>query len=207
MAAVYDSLKIPLPFLQGGATDGTQPKSVLVLGGSSAVGASAIQLLGLALRSATILATSSVQHHAHLVSLGASKAFDQKSSTLVANIKSATPNGRGVDMIIDAVNSGATETAIFDTLCADGPKEYTDVLTGAQFDTPEGVKRYPTLGFRTFASPGGANAMSALSELVSEGKYKVPVKVITVGTGFEVIAKGLEELKAGVSGTKLVVAI
>ena len=38
-------LKTPLPFLEGGPTSGLQPSSVLILGGSSAVGAATIQLL------------------------------------------------------------------------------------------------------------------------------------------------------------------
>jgi hypothetical protein len=49
--------------------------------------------------------------------------------------------------------------------------------------------------------------MSSLAELVRQGKFKVPLRIKNVGSGFEAIAKGLEELKEGVSGTKLVVSV
>lgn len=187
---------------------GPQPKSILVLGGSSGVGASAIQILRLALPSATILTTSSPQHHARLTSLGTTKAFDQKSPALVADVKSATPEGEGVEVIIDAVGSGATQPEVFDTLRAAGPKEYAEVYTGAQFQCPEGVKRHVVLGRKVFETPGGGNAMSALADLISQGKYKIPFQEVKrVGSGLEAIGPGLEELKRGVSGTKLVVMV
>ena len=110
-------------------------------------------------------------------------------------------------MIIDAVGSGAAQTTICDVFSADGPKEYAEVLTGAQFDVPESVKRQTVLGLSVFETPGGSNILIALTELVNQGKYKVPVRVKTVGHGLEAIAKGLDELKGGVSGTKLVVSI
>jgi hypothetical protein len=47
-----------------------------------------------------------------------------------------------------------------------------------------------------------------LTELVSQGKYKVPIQVKKVGSWLEVIAEGLDEdLKGGVSGMKLVVTV
>lgn len=206
-AAVYHGLDIPLPFLPGGESTGFEPKSVLVLGGSSAVGAGVVQILRLSLPSATILTTSSSKHHARLSSLGATKAFDQRSESLIPDIISATPGGKGVDAIIDAVGSAAEQKGIFETLQPDGPKEYAEVATGAQMQVPEGVKRQLTGGRMIFGKPGGSNAIPALAELVEEGKYRLPTQVKKVGSGFEVVPKGLEELKAGVSGTKLVVAV
>lgn len=49
--------------------------------------------------------------------------------------------------------------------------------------------------------------MTALAGLLSEGRYKLPNRVQNVGSRFEAIAKGLEVLKGGVSGTKLVVTV
>ena len=206
-AAIYSALKIPLSFLPEGATTGSQPKSVLVLGGSSGVGASAIQILRLSLPNATILTTSSPRHHAHLKSLGATATFDQKSPSLISDIKAATPDAKGVDVIVDAVVSGAAQASIYDTLRADGPKEVGEVFTGAEPQVPEGVKRTVAFGRQIFEPPGGKNAMSALAGLLSEGKYKLPIRIESVGDSFEAIAKGLEKLKGGVSGTKLVVSV
>jgi NADPH:quinone reductase-like Zn-dependent oxidoreductase len=206
-SAIYYYLQIPLPYLPGGATTGADPKSILVLGGSSGVGAAAIQILRLSLPSAEILTTSSPKHHGYLSSLGASQAFDRTSPTLIADIKAATPEGKGVDMILDAVSSSASQPDIFDTLRADGLKEYAEVFTGTPTHVHEGVKRHVVFGRKLFDTQGGENVMPALAELLRKGDYKIPIKVKTVGRGFETIAPGLEELKKGVSLTKLVVTV
>lgn len=188
-------------------SSGSQPNSILVLGGSSGVGAAAIQLLRIALPSSTILTTSSPAHHSHLTSLGATKAFDRNSPNLVADIRSATDEGKGVDVIIDAVASAATMTNIFDTLRADGPREYSQVFTGQQISVPDDVKRTVVFGRKIFDLPGGKSSMAALADLVSQQKYKLPIQVQNAGRGFESIEPGLELLKKGVSGTKLVVTV
>ena len=206
-AIIYSALKIPLPFLPSGAATGLRPNSILVLGGSSGVGASAIQILRLALPNAVILTTSYPQHHAHLHSLGANRCFDQTTSSLVKDIKPATPDAKGVDVIVDAISSGASQATIYDTLSADGPREVGEAFTGTQSQVPEGVRRTVAVGWQVFEPPGGENAMTALGRLLSEGRYKLPTRVQSVGTKFEAIAKGLELLEGGVSGTKLVVTV
>lgn len=111
-------------------------------------------------------------------------------------------------MIIDCVAGGAARTDIFDTFAADGPKEYAEVVTGAQFSVPEGVKRHLVFGRKVFATQGGGDVMPALAELVGKGEYKIPFEEVrSVGSGWEAIDKGLVELKKGVSGVKLVVAV
>ena len=89
-ASITGGLHVPLPYLD--PTGSSSLKSVLVLGGSSAVGAAAIQLLRLALPSAMILATSSANHHAHLVSLGATKCFERSAQEDTSAVKAATPS-------------------------------------------------------------------------------------------------------------------
>ncbi|KAL4757020.1 chaperonin 10-like protein [Aspergillus foveolatus] len=119
-------------------------KSILILGGSSVVGAGAIQLLRQALPSATILATSSAQHHAHLVSLGAAK----------------------IDAIIDTVGAAAGQPAVFSALSSSGPKLYSQVATGAIVNVPEGISGTVIRGPELFARPEGAKLMSGLAELL-----------------------------------------
>lgn len=125
----------------------------------------------------------------------------------MADIKAATPDGKGVDSIVDAVASGAAQPGIYDTLRPDGPRTVGEVFTGPNTEVPDGVKRTVAFGRNMFEPPGGVNAMRALGTLLEEGKYKVPSQVQVVGKGFEKIAEGLETLKAGVSGTKLVVSV
>jgi hypothetical protein len=54
---------------------------------------------------------------------------------------------------------------------------------------------------------GGKNIMLALQTLLEEDKYKLPLPVHKVGDGFDTLEKGLELMRKGVSGEKLVVAI
>jgi NADPH:quinone reductase-like Zn-dependent oxidoreductase len=112
----------------------------LVLGGSSGVGASAIQLLRIALPSATIVAISSAAHHAHLRSLGASPCLPRAAQDDAAALKAASPADAGFDAILDAVGAGTGSPAIFDALRADGPKLYSLVITGPGAQPPSGVQ-------------------------------------------------------------------
>jgi len=189
------------------ASSVTQYNSILVLGGSSSVGASTVELLRLSLPSATIIATSSPAHNERLKGLGATVVLDYKTSTLVTDIKAATPSGRGVDAIIDAVAGAASEPDIFDAFSKGGPKKYAEVATGAQIQPPIGVNKDLVFGRNLYITPGGEGSLNALGPLIADGKFTIPLPIKIVGTGFDAIAKGLEQLKAGVSGTKLVVTI
>ncbi|KAI9659693.1 MAG: hypothetical protein M1831_003591 [Alyxoria varia] len=210
-SAINANLKIPLPFTPATNDAPTPPHSVLVLGGSSGVGSSAIQLLRHSLGpSIPIIATSSPQHHTRLTQdLGASHAFSQSSATLVEDIKAATPGGKGVDVIIDTVGAAAKgQEGIWDVLDEDGRREFSEVFTGPQAQVPEGVEKKSAYGRMVFGEPGGKeNGMDVLADMVEEGVFKVPLELESVGGGFEGIAGGLEKLKMGVSGKKLVVSV
>ena len=198
-------MHVPLPYLD--STDSSSLKSILVLGGSSNVGAAAIQLLRLALPSASILTTSSAEHHAHLISLGATKCFDRSAQEDTSSIKAATPGDSGVDAILDAVTAAATQPAVFTALNPKGPKIYAHVVTGQNVEVPEGVESTGIFGQQILGAKGGTKAMPGLASLVQSGKYKLPVKVEVLGKGFNAIEPGLDKLMKGVSGTKYVVSL
>ena len=198
-------MHVPLPYLD--PTGSSSLRSILVLGGSSAVGAAAIQLLRLVLPSATILATSSANHHSHLVSLGATKCFERSAQDDTSAIKAATPGGSGVDAILDAVTAAAGQPAVFTALNPTGPKIYSHVFTGQNVKAPEGIAPTVVNAMQIFETNGGMDAMTNLTRLVESGKYKVPVKVEVLGKGFDAIEKGLDKLKEGISGTKYVVSL
>ncbi len=204
-SAITNGLRVPLPYLD--PTGSSPLKSILVLGGSSAVGGAAIQLLRMALPSATILATSSAKHHAHLVSLGATKCFERSAQDDTSAIKGATPGGRGVEAILDVVGAAASQAAVFTAFDPAGPKIFSQVITGANVEIPEGVNSTAVFGRQIFGTKGGMTAMPSLASLLESGKYKLPVKVEVVGKGFDAIEQGLDKLMKGVSGTKYVVSL
>ncbi|KAJ7761098.1 putative quinone oxidoreductase [Mycena metata] len=207
VCTIVDSLKIPLPFLPKViSTEGQVPSSVLILGGSSTVGAAAIQLLRRAYPSLPILATSSAKHHARLVDLGATHVVDYKSSTVVADIAALSPGAAGVDLIIDCVSAGASQTDICDVLDPAGSKRYAAVLTGVPVPVPEGVDHMVTGALSMFDMKGGKEIIPSLTKLVEEGTYKVPLPVRVVGHGLEELPNVLDEVKT-VSGEKVVLTL
>ena len=200
-------LDTPLPFLKDGPTTGFTPSSVLILGGSSALGAATIQVLRLAVPNCTILATSSPNHHHHITkTLGADVAIDRNSSSLVEDVKLATLGFRGVDAIIDAVGAGASQRHVFEAFDRDGPRRYAQVWTGDdEIEVPSGVNSIMFRGRDLPQLQGGKNVMASLQVLLEKGRYKLPLTVKKVGDGFDGLETALELMRKGVSGQKLVV--
>lgn len=209
MTALGIGLKTRLPFLNDGTTTGSNPSSVLVLGGSSALGAAVIKLLRLVLPECRVLVTSSPKHHDHLTTtLGATVAFDRDSSELVQEVKAATPGHCGVEAIIDAVGAGRAHRHIFDTFTPDGPKRYAQVWTGEdKVEVPGGTNSVMFRGADLVKLPGAKNVMLALETILRERKYRLPLPVRNVGQGLEGLRNGLDLMRMGVSGEKLVVTL
>lgn len=209
MMALGIGLKTPLPFLESGPTSGLEPSSVLILGGSSAVGAATIQLLRLAVPQCQIIATSSPKHHDHIKNyLGADMVINRNSDSLPSDAKRATPNEHGVDAIVDVVGAGRMQRDIFEALKPDGPKIYAQVWTGDdEIDAPEGVHSIMFRGRDRPQLPGNQNLVSSLAKLLQAGKYKLPLPVHHVGRGVGALEQGLDLMRKGVSGEKLVISI
>jgi NADPH:quinone reductase-like Zn-dependent oxidoreductase len=167
----------------------------------------------MALPDVFIIATNSPVHNKHVVSLGANTCVDRnlEGEELVTAIKASTPSGKGVSAILDAVGAATIESLLFQTLDPEGAKMYTNVFTGREVDVPKGVERKKVFAHMMFTTPeavqGGMCAMSRLVDIVEEGRYKLSVEVDVVGKGLESIGGGLEMLRRGVSGRKLVVAL
>ena len=195
-----------MPYLPGTSTSGRAPASILVLGGSSAVGANAIQLLRLAYPTLAILATSSTKHHAKLSSLGATTLIDYHSSSVVSDIKGASPDGKGVDMIIDCVGSGASQKDICDAFDPAGSKMYAAVISGPEFTVPDTVTKLNISGWALLEVQGGKQIIPTLTKLVEERRYLVPLPVRVIGHGLEQVPELMDQVKT-TSGEKLVVTL
>ncbi|KAI0857128.1 hypothetical protein F4860DRAFT_368312 [Xylaria cubensis] len=89
--------------------DGEDPKgkAILIWGGSSAVGLSAIYLASKA-GFGPIYTTASPKNHEALLALGATRCFDYRSPTVVDEIRAAvaTESGRKLAVVFDAVATG-----------------------------------------------------------------------------------------------------
>lgn len=202
-------LGMSLPFIPGAVGDGFVPKTVLVLGGSSALGAASILLLRLTVPSCRILATGSKRHLGHITDyLGADVAIDRNSGSLVADIRASTEGGKGLDAIIDTVGAGAEDSSIFEVFESSGPKKYAQVWTGEdEIRVPEGVESVLFRSRDFGLLQGGTNIMQGLQTLLEKGQYKPPLPVRIVGTGINGLNQGLNLMRKGVSGEKLVVSL
>ncbi|KAL6898857.1 GroES-like protein [Trichoderma evansii] len=203
-SALYCVLNISLPFVEPALKDANTLKSILVVGGSSAVGAAAVQLLRIALPDAIIITTSSPKHHEHLKSLGATIALDYNAPDITSRIKQASLDG--VEAILDTVNGVATDPGLLQTLT--GLKLFAELVTGIfAKDIPEAVKHTLVFGKQIMSTPVADELFRALEGMIKSGQYKLPLPVKVIGHGLGDIEQGLEKLKAGVSGTKLVISL
>lgn len=123
-------------------------------------------------------------------------------------MKSASPGSRGVDAIIDVVGAGSSQNHIFDVFDSNGPKRYAQVWTGDdEIEVPDGVDSIMFRSRDLSQLQGSRNIMAALQTLLKEDKYRLPLPVRKLGDGLEHLEEGLELMRKGVSGEKLVVAI
>jgi len=198
--------------------DASSLTSVLVLGGSSAVGAFAIlQLRKFLPASTVILTTCSTRNHDLVKSLGANNAFDPTSATLLDDIRAASPSKGGVPAILDCVNGAAIRHDTLEALDAHGSKLFVEVPSGTNIapeQIPEGITAKKAGAYAIIEKMGMVEGGSGLRDLMVafEGLLErkeigMPLKVDVVGQGLESIEQGLDRLKKGVSATKLVVTL
>ncbi|KAL3483134.1 chaperonin 10-like protein [Aspergillus germanicus] len=90
--ALYNIFWFPLPGESDNSNE-SQPHPLLIWGASSSVGLSAVQLAR-ASGVYPILVTASPKNHSLLLRLGATRCFDYKSPTVVAEINAALEDGR-----------------------------------------------------------------------------------------------------------------
>lgn len=117
----------------------------------------------------------------------------------------------GIDAIVDGVTGLLHNGDLIDTLDLQGLKLIAEVVAGpsAQESLPQdklqGVHFERCGGYEMMAVEG--DWALGLENLLQEGKYKVPLKVDVTGQGVRGLSGALQKLKAGVSGTKVVVSL
>ncbi|KAJ6157688.1 hypothetical protein N7470_005280 [Penicillium chermesinum] len=197
-SAIAVGLGLPLPHesvdLPPTSERGAGIQSVLVLGGSSGIGAVAIQFLRLVLPAALILTTASKKHHERLLSLGADQCFERSAQDDPTDIRTVAARGAGVDAIIDTVGAAGSQPAVFAALNPNGAQLYSQVMTGVGIKAPAAVKATVVFARQVFGTPGGQTLIPGLARLVESGRVKLPTAVDVVGQGFEAIQPALDRL-------------
>lgn len=213
--AYFDVLGFPLPT----GVNITQPAppsptaAVLVWGGASNVGAMAIQLarlLGL-----TVFATASEHHHDHLRSLGASVVIDYHSSTVVDDLLAAAKDsGKQIVYAIEAISQPHTLESASRVLAqstgeSNTIKKLAHLTPWPQnFDRPDGIKIQQVESAYYFSKRDDLAEWLYNDTLASwlQAQTIVPGKHRVIH-GLEGIQGGLDEIKKGLSGEKLVVEV
>ncbi|KAJ5279377.1 alcohol dehydrogenase [Penicillium angulare] len=198
--ALYINLKLPLPSLNPSPTG----KRVLIWGGSSSVGCSAIQFA--AASGFEVVTTASSANHELVKSLGSDHAFDYKEPDVVDRILDLLKPG---DHVVDCISTKETEAA-----CAGIVKK----IQGDKFvvtnypsgDYPDGVEASFAMcvdaGHR-FPEVGDHIWHKFLPTALAEGKFQAKPDPHLIKGGLEKIPGAIDLLREGVSAKKIVVEI
>ncbi|KAK7985463.1 chaperonin 10-like protein [Apiospora saccharicola] len=180
-------------------------KSVLVWGGSSAAGSNAIQMAAGA--GYDVITTCSPRNFEYVKGLGAVKAFDYGSPTVVQNVAAELDKGECAGIYMAAGSnaaacqvSAASKQKLF--VASSNPIAPTDI--------PEGVEAKFTFGTGTgaeaFAETLPATFGGYLPEALATGVYKIaPPPQVVNRKGLDGIQEALDTIKARISAVKLVV--
>ena len=134
-AALYQKSQLALPY----PAKDSKPvnKTVLIWGGSSSVGAAAVQLARAS--GLTVFATASSRNHELVKSLGAAKVFDYSHSGVADEIAAALKGSDFVG-IFDAVSSKGSYTVGMELLSKLGGGKLVGTMPPMGLTPPENVK-------------------------------------------------------------------
>ncbi|KAI9891083.1 MAG: hypothetical protein M1814_003282 [Vezdaea aestivalis] len=208
--ALVQSLKLPTP--DKPSSDGT---SLLVYGGSSAMGTFAIQIAKLS--GLKVVTTCSERNFDLVKKLGADEAFDYSDPEVGQKINKAT--GNQLQYAFDCIVSESSVAICYAALSTASPAHYTSLLgkkTGPREIAYSGATMAYTCVGEAFKM--GSNDFPAIPEdfefakqwastvqgLLAEGKITAHPQDVREG-GLDKIVEGLEDLRTGkVSGKKIV---
>ncbi len=217
------------------ATTPSTGETVVVWGGSTSVGLNAIQLAVAA--GYDVVTTASPRNHELLMGLGASRAFDYRSPTVVrddvAHLAAsdrkvagvlAIGTGSGGPAVDIAIATGATRVSMasppvsFETHPRGGRVGLPLVRLGIRMGTatPALMIRARARGIRATFIWGSALMHDEVGPMLwerflpaalADGRYVAAPAAEVVGSGLEAIQPAMDRLRAGVSARKLVVAL
>lgn len=201
-ACLFKKETCALPMPTAASNPSSTGKSVLIWGGSSSVGATAIQLaVGAGVK---VVSVASKHNLDNLKQLGATVAFDYKSPSVVDDIVAAL---KGTDFagICDTVGAAEAWFPVYKKLGG----RYGSVLPVE--NKPEGLEGATVFGPSVAMDDryiGEAVWAKWVPEALESGALKALPPAKVVGSGLEAIQqKGFPEQKKGVSYAKIVIEL
>lgn len=217
-SALYVQLQLPLPSF----TPHPLGKKVLLWGGSSSVGCSAIQFA--VATGLTVVTTASEANHMLLKSLGAAQVLDYKSPTIIDDLVSILNEG---DFVVDCISSPETQALCGEILGKIGGGKLA-VMRYPQGKFPDNVnaafgkfKMYSHTWWifaDVFKVNGGDPGLVNLNvgnavwgdyipAALVTGTFQVKPEPFIIHGGLEKVQDGIDLLAKGVSARKVVVEI
>jgi len=206
-AALYraDTLGLPYPSRSQSASG----KLLVVWGGASSVGSSALQLAKAS--GVATIATASTRNHEYCRSVGASQVIGYSSSSVVQDVVDAIlASGQEFVGIFDSITTPETTAICLEILGkTDGGKKLIRVQPAPK-DVPEGIVVEGVVSLAInfeYKEVGAAVWGSYVGTALEGGSLRPLPKAKVVGEGLEVVQKALGVQKSGVSARKIVVEL
>lgn len=185
-----------------------EKRGILVWGGASSVGSAAVQIaksMGY-----KVFVTASEKHHAYIKTLGASECFDYKDKDVVGRIvESAKKGGFVVDRCYCAANGALEQCA--EVLRKTKGKDLAKIANAPRL--PENWKNDGEVEAKFVSPPGDVEGRNEhfeivfnkwLKEKLASGEFVPSPKMQLMTGGLGGVNAGLNELRKGVSGVKIV---
>lgn len=194
-------LELPDPSLSPKSTGST----VLIWGGSSSVGCSAIQLA--AASGYEVFTTSSSHNHDLCKSLGATQVFDYNHDNIVEELVKAF-KGKKIVGAFDTISDPTTIKKCAEVLSQlDGSKSISTTLPPPE-DLPSGIKAKGVFAVTIKDNEVGPAVWDKfLPKALAAGKFQAKPDAMVIGHGLEHVQEGMAANKKGVSGKKVVITL
>ncbi|RYP00174.1 hypothetical protein DL764_006605 [Monosporascus ibericus] len=199
-----DLLNLPLPSATKPEKNG---KTVLIWGGASSVGATAVQLA--AASGATVITTASPANHKFVKSLGADIVFDYRSPIVVEDIANALSRTDFVG-VYDAIS----EDSSFDAVSAILDRLNKKVPVASVLPSNKSTGRFAPVYVVAFAIIQEPNQdigewiwKKFIPEALANGSFQAKPDPSVTGHGLKHIQDALDVQRKGVSAKKIVVTL
>lgn len=206
-AGLYQPGYLELPYPTSSPKD--SGKVILVWGGSSSVGSTALQLC--AASGVDVVTTASKHNHEYCKRLGAKAVIDYNSSSVVDDVVSAIKStGKEFAGVYDSISLPESFKHCYEIIeKAGGSKNLATVLPAGE-GVPSGVKANGVFAI-TIATQhkqvGEAVWQEWVPGALKDGSLKCLPEALVVGKGLESIQKGLDVQQKGVSAKKVVIEL
>ncbi|TGO36044.1 hypothetical protein BHYA_0137g00250 [Botrytis hyacinthi] len=178
-------------------------KTILIWGGSSSCGASAIQLAKAA--GYTVVTTAGTQNHDFVKSISATHAFNHKSPTVIQDILAILRTG---DAIFDCIAQTNTQHACAEVAHKIGASKFAAVLPPVpnEYNVEHVMVNGLDVGLVDF-DIGDAVWRKYLPEALAKGKYLTKSDPEVLEGGLRRVQDGIDLLRNGMSAKKVVIEI